>query len=147
MGEAKRDTGPDFSPARPGRVLLTGASGFIGGCLWKRFQELGWDVVATGRRPMARPGYVQHDLALPLPTALLQRFDVVIHAAAKSSPWGRPREFQAANVQATRHILDLCQSLGFPRLIYISSSSVYYRPEHQLAINEATPIPARKINL
>jgi nucleoside-diphosphate-sugar epimerase len=133
--------------ASPGRVLITGGSGFIGGCLWTRFLELGWDVIATGRRPIARPGYVQHDLARPMPAALEQRFDVVIHAAARSSPWGRRREFAADNVDATKRILAMGTQHGLPRIIYVSSSSVYYQPSDQLAITEATSLPARQINL
>jgi len=96
---------------------------------------------------MTRPGYVQQDLAQPLSAALQGRFDLVIHAAARSSPWGRRREFAADNVGATQRLLDSCTRSGLPRFVYVSSSSVYYRPEDQLRISEETALPTRQINL
>lgn len=129
----------------PPRVLITGSSGFIGGRLFERFAADGWQAVGLGRRPTDQPGYVSHDLAHPLPETL-GTFDVVIHAAARSSPWGRRQEFDRQNVLATRHVLDHCLRHGRPRLVFLSSSSVYYRPEHQLGITEDTPMPERAVN-
>lgn len=126
------------------RVLVTGASGFVGGHVAERFRSLGWDVVGIGRRPVLQPGYVRHDLATPLPD--LGRFDVVIHAAARASPWGTRREFEIDNVRATRQLLDACTGHGRPRFVFISSSSVHYRACHQLNIREDTPLPWPAIN-
>jgi nucleoside-diphosphate-sugar epimerase len=129
----------------PPRVLITGSSGFIGGRLFERFAADGWQAVGLGRRPTVQPGYVSHDLARPLPENL-GPFDVVIHAAARSSPYGRRQEFHRQNVLATEHVLDHCLRHGKPRLVFLSSSSVYYRPEHQLGITEDTPLPERAVN-
>jgi nucleoside-diphosphate-sugar epimerase len=132
-------------PGKPNsRILVTGSSGFIGGHLFRRFRELGWDVTGIGRRPLSMPGYIAHDLTSPLP--IDKAFDVVIHGAARSSPWGSRREFEQQNVLATRHVLDHCTSHGSPRLIFISSSSVYYKPGHQLGITEETPMPEKAVN-
>jgi 2-alkyl-3-oxoalkanoate reductase len=128
-------------------VLITGSSGFVGGHLFERFSAMGWRVRGLGRRPSARPGYFVHDLTRPLPEsedALPP--DVVIHAAARASPWGRWRDFERQNVLATRHVLEYCERRGRPRLIFISSSSVYYRPCHQLGITEETPPADRPVN-
>ncbi len=126
------------------RVLVTGSSGFIGGHLFNRFREMGWDVTGVGRRPLATPGYVAHDLTTPLPFD--EPFDVVIHGAARSSPWGSRREFERQNVLATKQVLDSCAAHGSPRLVFISSSSVYYRPGPQLGITEETPLPEKAVN-
>jgi len=135
-------------------VLVTGASGFIGGAVWRRFQALGWRAVGLGRRPLAEPGYRVHDLVRPLdetfegsfsgPSA--EPFDVVVHAAARSSPWGSRREFQRQNVVATQNVVDYCRARGLPKLVFLSSSSVFYRPGHQLNITEETPLPAKSVN-
>ena len=127
-------------------VLITGSSGFVGGRLREYFHELGWRVAGLGRRQLSMPGYFSHDLSEPLPNECGGPFDVVIHAAARSSPWGSRAEFEKQNVLATRHVLDHCVRHGLPRLVYISSSSVYYRPGHQLGIREDTPFPRRPIN-
>jgi 2-alkyl-3-oxoalkanoate reductase len=130
----------------PGRVLVTGASGFVGQHLCRRFAALGWSVTGIGRRPLDVPGYVRHDLATPLPLETLGPFDVVVHAAARASPWGSRRQFEADNVVATRLLLDACVRHGLPRFVFVSSSSVYYRAEHQLGITEKTPFADPAIN-
>jgi nucleoside-diphosphate-sugar epimerase len=126
------------------RILVTGSSGFIGGHLFRRLQRDGYAVRGLGRRPLAVPGYVSHDLTRPLPSG--ETFDVVVHGAARSSPWGSRRDFEAQNVLATQHVIDHCNAHGRPRLVFISSSSVYYRPGHQLGITEDTPLPEKAVN-
>jgi nucleoside-diphosphate-sugar epimerase len=129
-----------------GRILITGSSGFIGTHLARAFRENGWQVTGIGRRPIDVTGYVSHDLVQPLPPSMDGDTDVVIHAAARSNPWGARRQFENDNIVATRNIVDYCLRNGRPSLIYISSSSVYYRPEHQFDITEQTPLPERHVN-
>ena len=126
-------------------VLVTGSSGFIGGVVRQRFQELGFRTVGLGRRKIDAPGYISHDLTHPLPEDL-GPFDVVVHAAARSSPWGSRRQFEAANVEATRLLLEYCSRHGRPKFIFISSSSVYYRWAHQFNITENDPLSPRPVN-
>jgi len=126
------------------KILVTGASGFVGGAVMRRARDLGWEVRGVGRRPCAESGYTPLDLSRPF--ALDFNPDVVVHAAARSSPWGRPGDFQAQNVAATRHVLDYCATHGRPHFIYISTAAVLYRNEHQLGLNEATPVPDIAVN-
>jgi nucleoside-diphosphate-sugar epimerase len=97
------------------------------------------------RRILELPGYISQDLTRPLPEDF-GPFDVVVHAAARSSPWGSRRLFEAANVEATRRLLDHCRSHGRPRFVFISSSSVYYRTAHQFNMTEDDPQAAKPIN-
>ncbi len=129
------------------RVLVTGSSGFIGTHLLRQIRAAGWSALGIGRRPLNEPDYLPHDLVRPLPVNLGRPIDVVVHAAARSNPWGTRRQFEDDNVTATRNVIDFCQQNGSPRLVYISSSSVYYRPQHQLEITEETPLPSRHVNL
>src|SRR5207302_11159586 len=55
--------------------------------------------------------------------------DVVVHAAAGLPLW-KPADIRAINVQGTRNVLDVCQRLGVPRVVHISSTAVYGVPEH-----------------
>jgi len=128
------------------RVLVTGSSGFIGTHLVNRFRTTGWSVHGIGRRPLNEADYLSHNLSRPLPPQLGEKFDVVVHAAARSNPWGTRQEFEDDNVTATRNVIEFCRQNDYPRLIYISSSSVYYRPQHQFDLIEATPLPDRHVN-
>ncbi|MEN1678793.1 MAG: NAD-dependent epimerase/dehydratase family protein [Planctomycetota bacterium] len=129
------------------RALITGSSGFIGSALVRRLRENGWLTAGIGRRPLAVDGYHSHDLGEPLPASFDGAYDTVVHAAARSSPWGSRREFERDNVAATQNVVDFCRRNGVPRLVYISSSSVYYRAEHQFEITEATPLADRAVSL
>lgn len=101
-------------------------------------------IVGLGRRARDVPGYVQRDLCLPLDLSFHP--DVVIHGAARASPWGSRAEFFRQNVQATQNVMDFCVRHGHPKLIYISSSSVFYRHQHQLGITEESPIGPSFVN-
>nr|WP_297425872.1 NAD(P)-dependent oxidoreductase [uncultured Actinotalea sp.] len=128
------------------RLLLTGSNGFVGARIAADARARGWHVVGLGRAP--RPGsavdeYVRHDLARPLPhDAVRGGVDAVVHCAALASPWAAPSAFVAANVEGTRTVVRWAQDHGAPPLVYVSSSSVLYRDEHQLALTEESPVPA-----
>lgn len=127
------------------KVFVTGASGFVGSAVVRQARRLGWEVIGCGRRQLPTdPGYRSIDLRQPIDLDFQP--DVVIHAGARSSPWGRRREFEADNVSATQHVLDFCATHGRPHLIYISTAAVLYRPAHQLGMNEETAVPARAVN-
>lgn len=126
------------------KVLVTGASGFIGGAFWRRAIAAGHEVVATGRRPVPASGYVQRDLTQACDFDFVP--DVVVHAAARSSPWGSRREFERQNVDATRHVVDFCERCGRPHLVHLSTSAVMYTNSHQLGLTETDPLPRQPIN-
>jgi 2-alkyl-3-oxoalkanoate reductase len=130
----------------PTRILFTGASGFIGGRFISRFRDRP-DLVlhGVGRRSLADPGYTSVDLSRPFDLAFEP--DVVIHAAARAAPWGTAAEYERDNVTATRNVIDFCGRFSRPpRLIYISSSSVFYRNGPQLGLTEDSPIGPRFVN-
>lgn len=126
------------------KVLVTGASGFVGARVMARGRERGLTMHGIGRRHLSQPDYASIDLAEPFDLAFEP--DVVIHAAARATPWARHRDYVRDNIDATRHVVDFCVRRGRPRLVYVSSSSVFYRPEHQLNMTEASPIGPRFAN-
>lgn len=111
----------------------------------QRAREIGgWELLGVGRRPLDDPDYRTVDLSVPFDLSF--KPEVVVHAAARSSPWGARREFLRHNVGATRHVIDFCLRHGRPKLIYISSPSVFYRDEHQFGLTEESPIGPRFVN-
>lgn len=127
------------------KLLVTGASGFVGGALLRACAgRPDLTTLGVARRPQARPDYRQVDLSRPF--TLDFRPDAVVHAAALASPWGSAADYERHNVEATRQVLAFCEANGRPRLVYVSSSSVFYRHEHQLGLTEESPIGPHFVN-
>ncbi|GAA3525472.1 NAD-dependent epimerase/dehydratase family protein [Nocardioides daeguensis] len=133
----------------PVKLLVTGASGFVGGRLWERATAAGHEVVGIGRRKLDRPGYLSVDLGVvgaeDLPE-LPWRPDAVIHCAARATPYAPRKAYERDNVTATRTVVDWCARLGAPRLVHVSSSSVLYRDGDQLDLTEDSPVPTEFAN-
>jgi nucleoside-diphosphate-sugar epimerase len=126
-------------------MLVTGASGFVGGRVARYFANLGWRVIGYGRRFLTIPGveYRQWDIETPL-APMVENVDVLVHSAAKVDDFGDEKSFYRANVQGTRHVLDAFPNVG--QFIYISSSSVYDPFAEKIAIREDFPYGKRYLN-
>lgn len=153
-------------PARARRIVVTGATGFLGGhvarALAARGQTLGPalrdEVVATGRdaargAALAAEGipFVPCDLTDAAAThALLHNADAVVHCAALSSPWGKKRAFVAANVHATANVVAALRrgdaSAEPARLVHVSTPSLYVTGEPRWEIRESEPLPTTFVN-
>lgn len=136
-----------------GRTLVTGATGGLGRVLVSALLAQGREVVATGRNRVIG-GVLMAEGARFLPADLIQDdlaglvegSTTVFHLAALSRPWGPDAEFVAANVTATDRLLDAARTAGCRRFIHVSTPSIYTRPQDQIGITEATPLPPDLIN-
>lgn len=132
------------------RILVTGASGFVGGALGSALRASGrYHVTGLSRTPPrdgACDDFIAHDLAEPLPAATAP-FDVIVHAAALAAPWGTPAAYERANVSATANIIAFAQRTQPRRFVFISSSAVHYAYADQTGLTEESPWPARPVNL
>ncbi len=126
------------------KAIVTGASGFVGGAIWRRLRADGVDALGLGRRELPGPNYQVCDLTRGLTVDV--RPDVVVHAAARSSPWGARREFEEQNVEVTRNVIRFCEERGRPHLVHISTAAVMYEDCHQIGLDEDASLPARPIN-
>jgi dihydroflavonol-4-reductase len=111
------------------QVLLTGATGFIGGHVaWSLIQH-GYEVIA-----LTRPGSNmtwRHDSLttrvgdvsdLASVRAALVGCDAVIHAAANYTLWSKdPSGIYEANVQGTRNVLGAAIDAGVERIVHTST--------------------------
>jgi len=132
-------------------VLVTGASGFIGGALVRRLERMpGIEVHGVARRPAAEivpascARYHRADLSRAF--TLDVDPDVVVHAAALASPWGTRAAFERHNVEATRRVVAFCERRGRPRLVHLSSTSVFYVAGDQRGLDEAATIGPTFLN-
>ena len=107
-------------------IALTGATGFLGSAVLDRALGEGMAVRALTRKPQAdRPGvtWFAGDLAnRKALNRLCRGAEAVIHVAGLvNTP--DPADFVAANVTGTLNVISAAQSVGVPRLIFVSSLS------------------------
>ena len=133
----------------PRVILVTGATGFLGGHLVSTLLEQGNKVRATGRNLKAGlelsargADFVPVDLRDRGPTLGACRGAwAVVHAGALSSAWGRYRDFHETNVTGTENVIAGCLAHGVDRLVYISSPSVISCHAVQCGLRESHPLP------
>lgn len=132
------------------RVLVTGATGFLGGTLVRHLRGRGFETVALGRdearcERLRKAGFVtfRTNLSKPNPelAGRIGALDAIVHCAALSSPWGSLSTFHAANVEGTRNALDLAAACGVRRFVNISSPTVYFEMMDRIGIAETAPLP------
>jgi UDP-glucose 4-epimerase len=123
------------------RLLLTGATGFIGQAVLDRAcQE--HEVVAVARSPpphdaAGNPAWLRADLtSRRLQRMLPTDVDVIVHLA--QSRWSRdfPRraiDMVEVNVSATARLLDYAWRCGAKRFVFASTATLYRRSHRPLA--------------
>lgn len=123
------------------RILVTGASGFIGSAVASALAADGHAVVGTGRRPEGwdQGCYLRWDLTGPAP-ATLGTFDAVVHSAALADDWAPADAAMRANRDGTRRIRN-----SFPdaRIVHLSTSSVYDAFTPSVMLREDAALPTR----
>lgn len=120
-------------------ILVTGASGFIGGALTKTLLDRGEPVRVLARTTsdLSRfDGSAVEVVRGPLTdpdtlTRALTGAGTVYHCAALAADWGPWREYEEANVTGVRALLEAAVTAGsVERFLHVSTSDVYgYPPE------------------
>jgi 2-alkyl-3-oxoalkanoate reductase len=108
------------------KIIITGATGFVGGYLTRYFSTKGHEILAIGRSKKAPKRlldfakYQAVDWNKKIPNL---EADLVIHAAALASDAATYADLYEANVEGTKRLAKA--TAACPNFVLISSSSVY----------------------
>ena len=142
------------------RAFVTGAAGFVGGSLARQLINRGDSVIAAVR-DLARSGelaaigceVIGVDLATayaPVLQAAMDGADAVFHLAGSyrvAIPRRAHPAMHAANVVATRRVVEAAMAIGTPRIVYVSTANVL-GDTHGRVVDESyrRPLPARYLS-
>jgi 2-alkyl-3-oxoalkanoate reductase len=118
------------------KVLVTGASGFVGGWVARALHARGESVRAVYRRAtipdhLARlvaggAEVLRQDLGVAGEAdAAVREVDAVIHAAARTGDWGTPELFREQNLDITVRLVDAASRAGCRCFVYVSTIAVH----------------------
>ncbi|WP_328751136.1 NAD(P)-dependent oxidoreductase [Streptomyces sp. NBC_00285] len=137
---------------RPVRVLLTGATGFVGGAVLSRLlreRADGRDVevralaraVPADRPEQAGVRWRHADLSDPASLAgAASDTDVLVHLAARVD--GSERDCERTNIDGTRAVVAEARRAGVARIVHLSTAAVYGPGPHRgIPVDGVTPAP------
>jgi dihydroflavonol-4-reductase len=131
------------------KILVTGASGFVGSAVARKLVEAGFSVRALvrGKSPRAHltgldleffEGDLRDRKSLDKATTGVR---YLFHVAADYRLWARdPREIYASNVDGTRNLMEAAMAAGVERIVYTSSVATIAVRSGGIAANETTPL-------
>lgn len=131
------------------KVLITGATGFLGGALAHRLHNMGWDVTALGRS-VSKLNQLESEgiraIRMELKdkesmSAICENQEIVFHCAAFPSPWGSFEAFYQPNVIGTRNVIRGCEEHQVKRLIHVSTPSLYFDYSARMNVKETDALP------
>lgn len=126
------------------RILVTGASGFVGSAIEGCCQTAGMRVLSTARSDVKPTGALEYFKAdITDPESLIEAMsdvDCVVHAAGLAHQFResiKPAEFIKTNVKGTENVASAAVGAGVKHFVLISSVSVY-GPHGAMACDEDT---------
>ena len=130
------------------RVLVTGATGFVGSALAARLAVQGAQVFGLSRKPQPQgrggiewlTGNVEDAVAL---AEISRGMDVVFHVGGMVGHFGSHDEYMRANVEGTRNVIAACRANGIETLVFTSTPSVIADGTGHFGVDEAHPYSTR----
>ena len=129
------------------RILVTGASGFIGGHASEALAKTGARVRAMVRKSskIGQLSGVDMEVChadLNDPESLdraCKDVDVVVHTAAAVGSFGEWEHFYEVGVRGTERLIEAARSNGVDRFVHVSSIAAYGLKDHGRRVHEDTP--------
>lgn len=138
-----------------GMILLSGATGFLGGYIYRELTNSGYSVRALVRNPEKAARLLPADADIAQGDILdiyslekaLEGCDQVIHAAAMVSFWKKRRDkMREINSHGTANVVDACLDAKVKKLVYVSSVAALGRAVNGSTINGHTKWKDSKYN-
>lgn len=129
------------------KILITGANGFIGSHVARKFLEKGHKVTGMVRETSDLSLIKDLDMELTYgdisdPGSMQDAYrgiNIVIHAAGLSSDWGSFEQFDKVNVEGTKNVTIAAARGGVKRFVQISSAAIHGFGRRNM--NENDPLP------
>jgi 2-alkyl-3-oxoalkanoate reductase len=142
-----RSTKQIYKGGKEVKILLTGATGFLGSHLLDLLVERGEEVrvlVQSGEDiERLRRGKVEicrGDLSdCESLKVAVEGVERVLHCAARTGPWGPRVEYELANVQGVKSLVDVSLAAGVQRIVHVSSVTAHGVDVHGIA-DETAPL-------
>lgn len=131
------------------KILVTGASGFVGSAVARKLVEAGYSVRALVRDTSPRAhlaglglDFFEGDLRDRKSVGrAMAGMRYAFHVAADYRLWARdPGEIFASNVEGTRNLMEEAMQAGIERVIYTSSVATIALRSDGMAADETTPL-------
>jgi len=146
-GERERQRQEGLKALAPVRVLVTGATGLLGGALLRRLRAAGEPVRALVRRKAPE---LKEDAGIQVVVGDLGDPEIVDHAVAGvetvyhvgAATRGGREHYEAGTIWGTRNVIEACLRHGVRRLVYVSSLSVLDHAGHRAGapVTESAPL-------
>lgn len=110
------------------KILVTGATGFVGSKLIKRFENLNVDLLLAGRNESKlKQVYPKHSIVTyDKLDSYSEKIDVVVHLAVMNNNSKKNQaEFKIANVDLFKKILSFCEKNKVSKVINLSTFHIY----------------------
>lgn len=131
------------------RVLITGASGFVGSAVLRALDGRGLTLRAMVRSSSPRDNLagvdcevVEGDMRHTADVChALEGVRWLYHVAADYRLWARdPLDIVRANLEGTRTVMEAALSRGVERIVYTSSVATLRAPDQPIPIDETAPL-------
>jgi UDP-glucose 4-epimerase len=118
-------------------IVVTGGAGFIGSHVTEKLQKQGHQVTVVDNLSTGCPQnlprhsqlhFLNQDIAHCTPTDFNAPIDGCVHLAAcppVKQSWQFPRLVHENNLSNVVKLIELCQTMSIPRLVFASSAAVY----------------------
>jgi uncharacterized protein len=125
----------------PRKILLSGASGFIGNELTRVLRHDGWEVSSLVRGEPTNASQIRWDPNQSVSPESVSGFDAVVHLAGESimGLWtdAKKARIRDSRVQGTRHLAEALAKAAQPPQVFVSASAIgYYGNRGDEVLNE-----------